>query len=371
MRSTRRSSGDDDDRVTTAIVALCRAGFEVEAARDLGAIAKRAAATLECIPSARSGYVVARLADFEMRRWQRASCERPPVFVRTSFIGTGPHVLIAATARGRADRITPLVDAVTMLRPPPLKSVWVEFPDTNEGKALSTLARALEPRLLSRLAERGLVDATQAMRLHIFLVDGTAAYVGTSDDATASPWPMGIPRLRMPHGAPSRSTLKLAEAFVTFLGEREATLLRPGLRAVDLGAAPGGWTWQLLHRGLRVTAVDNGALKGDVARDPLVTHVRDDGLKWRPRRPVDWLVCDIVEQPRLIATLISSWIGDGATRRAIFNLKLPMKKRYDEVEGAREAMSETLTRAGLRFELRFRQLYHDREEVTGYAARSD
>jgi 23S rRNA (cytidine2498-2'-O)-methyltransferase len=371
MRSTRRSSVDDDDRVTTALVALCRAGFEVEAARDLGAIAERAVATLDCVPSASGGYVVARLTDFDMRRWQRASAERPPVFVRTSFIGTGPHTLALAGARGRVDRIAPLLDAVAMLRPAPVKSVWVEFPDTNEGKALSTLARALEPRLLSGLAQRGLVDATQATRLHVFLVDGTAAYTGTSDDAIASPWPMGIPRLRMPHGAPSRSTLKLAEAFVTFLGEREATLLRPGLRAVDLGAAPGGWTWQLVHRGLRVTAVDNGMLKGEIADDPLVKHVRDDGLKWRPRRPVDWLVCDIVEQPRRIATLVASWIGDGTARRAIFNLKLPMKKRYDEVQRARESMSEALTRAGLRFELRFRQLYHDREEVTGYAARSD
>ena len=60
MRSTRRSSGDDDDRVTPAIVALCRAGFEVEAARDLGAIADRAVAAIECVASAGCGYVVAR-----------------------------------------------------------------------------------------------------------------------------------------------------------------------------------------------------------------------------------------------------------------------------------------------------------------------
>ena len=48
-----------------------------------------------------------------------------------------------------------------------------------------------------------------------------------------------------------------------------------------------------------------------------------------------------------------------------------MKKRYDEVERARVTIGESLTRAGLRFELKFRQLYHDREEVTGYVARID
>ncbi len=174
--------------------------------------------------------------------------------------------------------------------------------------------------------------------------DGGTAFVGTSN-AQSNAWPMGIPRLRMPAGAPSRSTLKLAEAFVVFLGERDATLLRPGLRAVDLGAAPGGWTWQLAQRGLRVTAVDNGPLKGSVATDPLVTHLREDGLHWRPRRAVDWVTCDIVEQPLRIAELIAHWIAEGAARRAIFNLKLPMKKRYDEVQRCEQRIGEILMRA--------------------------
>ena len=99
------------------------------------------------------------------------------------------------------------------------------------------------------------------------------------------------------------------------------------MHAVDLGAAPGGWTWQLAQRGLRVTAVDNGPLKGAVRDDPLVTHVREDAFRLRPRRPVDWLVCDIVEQPDAHRGAVARWIAEGAARRAIFNLKLPMKKR--------------------------------------------
>ena len=179
---------------------------------------------------------------------------------------------------------------------------------------------------------------------------------------------MGIPRLRMPGGAPSRSTLKLAEAFVTFLGDREPEVLRAGMRAVDLGAAPGGWTWQLAHRGLRVTAVDNGPLKGDVLDDPLVTHLRADGLAYLPKRPVDWMVCDIVEQPSRIAALVARWLGEGHARHAIFNLKLPMKKRYDEVRRCEAIIRDALTKARVEHTLALRQLYHDREEVTGYCA---
>ena len=252
---------------------------------------------------------------------------------------------------------------------PPWRSVWLEYPDTNEGKALSKLARALAPRVEEALRSRRAQDDRAPRRLRVFLPDGRTAFVGT---ALAAPgdWPLGIPRLRMPARAPSRSTLKLAEAFTVFLGDDETNLLRPGQRAVDLGAAPGGWTWQLAQRGLRVTAVDNGRLRGEVAGDPLVAHVREDGLKWRPRRTVDWLVCDIVEQPLRIAELVASWIADGAARRAIFNLKLPMKKRYDEVRRCEQRIGAIVGAAGVACTLRIRHLYHDREEVTGYLART-
>ncbi|HEX4883001.1 MAG TPA: 23S rRNA (cytidine(2498)-2'-O)-methyltransferase RlmM, partial [Casimicrobiaceae bacterium] len=174
-----------------------------------------------------------------------------------------------------------------------------------------------------------------------------------------------------PRGAPSRSAAKLAEALVVFLGDEANDVLRPGMRAVDLGAAPGGWSWLLAGRGLRVTAVDNGPLKEPVASDPLVTHVRADGLHFRPRRPVDWLVCDIVERPARIAELVAGWIADGAARFAIFNLKLPMKKRDEEVARCAQIIEARLARAEVAHDFALRQLYHDREEVTGCLVRHE
>jgi 23S rRNA (cytidine2498-2'-O)-methyltransferase len=118
-----------------------------------------------------------------------------------------------------------------------------------------------------------------------------------------------------------------------------------------------------------VVAVDNGPLKGSVADDPLVTHVRADGFSYRPRRPVEWMVCDMVEKPARIALLVAQWIARGDARRCVFNLKLPMKKRYDEVLRCRRIIGETLERADVEATLALRQLYHDREEVTGYLDR--
>ena len=373
----------------TALIAHCRAGFEPEAAADLARIAAAAKASIDVDAPPGRGFVVGRTAPFDRARFAKALAGAAPIFVRSLFVGSGPHPLFdPARIKGRPDRIAPLVALIDALRAgmaqgasvasPPFAEIRLETPDTNDGKELSGLCRALAAPLAQAMREAGaLIDdaetSPQRARpcLHILFADGAHAYVGMSSAPWGSRWPMGIPRLRMPRAAPSRSTLKLAEALVTFLGDREPELLRAGMKAVDLGAAPGGWTWQLAHRGLRVTAVDNGPLKGGIAQDSLVTHLRVDGLTFRPRRPVDWMVCDIVEQPARIAALVGRWIADGDARRTIFNLKLPMKKRYDAVRRCEAIIGEAIAKAGLRHALTLRQLYHDREEVTGYCARAD
>jgi len=100
-----------------------------------------------------------------------------------------------------------------------------------------------------------------------------------------------------------------------------------------------------------------------------VTHLRVDGLTFRPRRPVDWMVCDIAAPPSRVATMVAQWMSEGLARQAIFNLKLPMKKRYDEAVRCRSIIATALARAGIACTLALKQLYHDREEITGYCAR--
>jgi 23S rRNA (cytidine2498-2'-O)-methyltransferase len=303
----------------------------------------------------------------DIARWTTALVEAPPMFVRSLATGSGPHAL------AKRDRITPLLALAAGLGPP-YQCVWLEAADTNQGKMQSGLCRRLAPLLDDAMQRAGLVVGgdNRLPRLHVLFEDDERAWLGISRLPTGSRWPMGIPRLSMPRDAPSRSTLKLAEALVTFLDDDERLRwLRPAMRAVDLGAAPGGWTWQLAQRGLRVIAVDNGPLKGAVADDPLVEHLRTDGLSFRPRRPVDWMVCDMVLQPSRIAVLVGAWIAEGACRRTIFNLKLPMKKRYEEVQRCAVIIRDALHQRRVKHVLRFRQLYHDREEITGYCARLD
>jgi len=268
------------------------------------------------------------------------------------------------------DRLTPLLGAVPDA-PEQFGELYLETPDTNEGKTLSGFIRRFQPLLEAQLAGRGRLKHDPALpRLHIFFPAPQRALIGSSDPRNSAAAHMGILRLKMPHDAPSRSYLKLAEAFEIFLSKAEqAQWLKPGMTAVDLGAAPGGWTWQLAQRGLKVTAVDNGPLKGVAAEHPAIRHFRQDGFRYRPQRPVDWVVCDMVEQPQRVAALMGEWIASGFSTRAMFNLKLPMKKRFAALQGALEIVRAPLDAAGFRYRLEVKQLYHDREEVTVFLAR--
>ncbi|MBB3345062.1 23S rRNA (cytidine2498-2'-O)-methyltransferase [Luteimonas sp. RC10] len=267
------------------------------------------------------------------------------------------------------DRITPIFEALAGRGRH--GELIVEHPDSDDGKQLAGLARSFGNALRPALRKRGFLsqkDEARFPRLHVFFVSGTRAFIAQSVVGDSAPWAMGIPRLRTHTEAPSRSALKLEEAFMTLLTERERNArIKPGMRAVDLGAAPGGWTWVLTREHMRVVAVDNGPMQADLLDTGLVDHHRVDGFRYQPVGPVDWLVCDMVEQPRRVAERMATWFREGWCRHAIFNLKLPMKKRWQETLLALDLFANnagehaTLT-------LRARQLYHDREEITVYAS---
>lgn len=340
----------------------CRAGFESECAAE-------AADWLHAVSG--EGYVRAEpnaaLATLvtpsvaEARRQYDALRWDDRMFARQWFVLTQTLDDLSVT-----DRATPIANAIAACGTP-VSQLFIETPDRDDTKVLSPLCRALERPIRAHLERASNWDPASRWRAHVCFTASTHALVGIARIDNSSPWPAGVPRLKSPRDAPSRSTLKLEEAFLTFLGEREREhWLRPGLRAVDLGAAPGGWTWQFVHRHIAVTAVDNGAMDAKLMDSALVEHVRMDGFAYRPAKPVDWMVCDIVEQPIRVARLAARWIAEGGCRRCVFNLKLPMKKRYAEVRRCLAEVEEIIASAGKSYRIHCKQLYHDREEVTVY-----
>ncbi|MDD4963964.1 MAG: 23S rRNA (cytidine(2498)-2'-O)-methyltransferase RlmM [Gallionella sp.] len=277
------------------------------------------------------------------------------------------------------DRLTPILTALNDVQGE-FGVLWLEVPDTNDGKMMTAFTRRFQPLIEEALLAQGklslasvpvAVGEQKPSRLHLFFPDKSTVFIASSDPYNSANALMGIIRQSMPAEAPSRSTLKLAEAIEVFLDKSEQTrLLRTGMRAVDLGAAPGGWTWQLVKRGIRVTAVDNGPMKGVLAKHPLVEHLKQDGFKYVPPRAVDWLVCDMVEKPDKVANLIGDWFAAERVKHAIFNLKLPMKQRVAALDSALGSIRKKLDDAGLSYRLTAKQLYHDREEITVYLTRT-
>lgn len=344
------------------LLAVCRPGFEKECVAALEEACGRRGLSGHGRATPDSGHAAWCLHEGDARALVSDIPLDELLFARDLF-ATGDRVAIAPP-----DRLAPLRPLLAGL--PAVTGVAVGAPDTNEGRELATLCRQLAGPLADAVQRAGVtVRANAAWRLQLFLPDGGTALLGLGSVRQAPPWPLGVPRLRLAREAPSRSALKLEEAWHLFIPrEQWATRLAPRRTAVDLGAAPGGWTWQMARRGMRVEAVDNGPLAAVVADDPLVTHHRADGFRFQPKRPVDWLVCDMVEKPAAVTALVTRWLVQRQCRQAIFNLKLPMKKRYAEAQANLDRLHADLTAAGLECELRARQLYHDREEITVYVA---
>lgn len=346
------------------ILLYCRPGFESDAAAEI----QEQAANLGFY-----GFVKAK-ADTGYLLWngqtEEAGLEliQQLSFQNLIFCRQWMVVLPMLSGLSVDDRITPIVNAVENL--PRWQNVLIETPDNDESKSLSPFLKAFKTPVTAALKKvRGRLPPkdVEDWCLHLCFISSTALYVGVSNSANASPYPMGIPRLKMPRQAPSRSTLKLEEAWLTFFGkEKMQTLFANGGSAVDLGAAPGGWTYQLVKQGFLVTAVDNGPMQNQLMETGAVQHVKQDGFVYAPLKPVDWMVCDIVDKPARVMDMIIHWAQNRWAEHFIFNLKLPMKKRYQEVQKLKGRLEEALFELGISFQFQAKQLYHDREEITCY-----
>ncbi|RMH87602.1 23S rRNA (cytidine(2498)-2'-O)-methyltransferase RlmM [Lysobacter pythonis] len=341
----------------------CRAGFEPDLAAELVERAAQAGFAGHARTERGSGHVVFHADD-------PAGLDAAPPWRDLVFARQKLRILAELRGLPTRDRIAPMLATLHATAGEHFGGLVVEHPDSDTGKPLAGLARSFGNALRPALRKAGLLSAqddARLPRLHVGFVAGDHAFLARADPADSSPWPLGIPRLRMHPDAPSRSALKLEEALFVLLdaGQREH-LLRPGMRAADLGAAPGGWTWVLTRHGLHVTAIDNGPLRPHVLDTGQVTHLRADGFGWHPAEPLDWMVCDMVEQPARVAARMAEWFARGWCRQALFNLKLPMKKRWLETQRCLELFER---QAQTPLNIRARQLYHDREEITVFATK--
>ncbi|RKF15551.1 23S rRNA (cytidine(2498)-2'-O)-methyltransferase RlmM [Alginatibacterium sediminis] len=350
--------------MSQAIILYCRGGFEKECAAEI----EKFATLQQCFGYARTKDG---RAFVEFHPYNSEDAEKLYLSLELNDFVFARHWFLAHSylELEESDRLADIIPAAAQIGP--CQSMRLEFADSNDGKQMSSFCKKFERPLKKALNGQNLIiEDANAPNLQLFFISGTRLWIGLDLPGKGNPNHNGILRLRQPSKAPSRSTLKLDEAFQTMLSEQESErYVQSGMRAVDLGACPGGWTYQLVRRSMMVEAVDNGPMQEELMMSGQVKHWRADGFKYQPMHGNNqWLVCDMVEKPVRVTYLALNWFEQRWCRYAIFNLKLPMKKRFFEVEKDLDILREGLSNISDDFILRARHLYHDREEVTVFVA---
>lgn len=238
----------------------------------------------------------------------------------------------------------------------------VAIPD--DGGAFSVQMRGdTDPGLIRRLEnaleERNYVRDDRYPRwvLSLYAHEG-GLYAGASrcgDNRSA--WNGGTPRYKRADFI-SRAECKLMEAMETF-GLRP----RPHARALDLGAAPGGWSKVLLEAGFHVTAVDPGALDKRLAHHPRLSYVCATAQRFLAARDkaeifdavVNDMKMDMYDSVRVMLDA-APFLAPGGV--AVMTLKLAKGQGLRKINKAL-ALLEKKYRVG-----DTRQLFHNRDEVT-------
>jgi 23S rRNA (cytidine2498-2'-O)-methyltransferase len=246
---------------------------------------------------------------------------------------------------------------------------------TTLGRRTQLIAERIDADLRERrrrLAKRRNADAEGPwldgeVLVQIALASPTDGYVSICDAATRERWRRVVSRFvggsiepASDKEAPSRAFAKLVEV--------ERRMNRPiatGETCVDLGAAPGSWTYTALARGATVTAVDRSPLRDDLMRDPRLTFVRGDAFRYRPEQPVDWLLSDVIAFPDRVLELLDAWLGAGLCRRLCVTIKF----RGRDDDAALETIKQRL--ASSDYEFCVRRLNANKNEATAYGVRRD
>ena len=107
---------------------------------------------------------------------------------------------------------------------------------------------------------------------------------------------------------PSRAYLKLWELFTLYKIKPES-----GMRVLDVGSCPGGWTWVLQQIGCEVVSVDKAPLDPKVAILPRIDFRQESAFGLKPQLigKLDWFFSDIICYPDKLLELVTRFRDSG------------------------------------------------------------
>ncbi len=285
-------------------------------------------------------------------QWQR----QPPIFARhicpvgETAVLTHSQRDITTLERLVKSRFADLVDPTLTL------SVQTRIFDTTPIKSFA-VNTALADALATMTGVE--LDVKRPLQILSVIIANQTAHLGLSLAAhNLSDWAGGVRRFAREEGQISRAEFKLLEALEAF-----HIHLPPRGIALDLGAAPGGWTRVLRQREQYVTAVDPGLLHPSLAQDKSVRHKRMTAEAYLADDPdqfdliVNDMRMDARDSARLMGQFAPYLYRHGGV---IMTLKLPEGGRTAVLDHALNILRQTYTLAAAR------HLFHNRSEITVY-----
>lgn len=182
---------------------------------------------------------------------------------------------------------------------------------------------------LPHLSQKPIVFGTSAPRSPLgsfALLDGNTMIYAKQG---ASIYPHGEAVFMEDHiNPPSRAYLKLWELFTTLDLKPKA-----GSRCLELGAAPGGWTWVLAEFcKAHVIGVDRAELAPRLMVNPLVKHQQGDAFAVDPNiykaEPLDWFFSDLICYPEKLYQTVMKWLEADACKNFVCTLKFQGDEHY-------------------------------------------
>jgi 23S rRNA (cytidine2498-2'-O)-methyltransferase len=285
-------------------------------------------------------------------RWQ----EQPPIFVRH----VNP-VQASLSLRGQRSDIYALND---LLRAELLELIEPDLPFSVQSRVLGqqpykafdlnqTLAQTITAETHTPL------DVRQPLQILSAVVGPELGYLGLSlATHNLSDWAGGRWRFARDEQQISRAEFKLLEAIETF-----DIALPPRGVALDLGAAPGGWTRILRLHEQYVTAVDPARLHPSLQTAPNVRHLRMTAEEYLDSAAdrFDLIVNDMRLDARDSARLMVAYARHLYRRgTALITLKLQQENRQAILNHCFDILRRAYTIIAAR------QLFHNRSEITLY-----
>ncbi len=176
-------------------------------------------------------------------------------------------------------------------------------------------------------------------------------------------YPFAKLNIELPEEAPSRAYLKLVEAFAW-------TNYKPADDevALELGSAPGGASYAMVERGIKVYGVDNALMDEKLMKNTLFVHIKEPMQKVRDEhipRPCHLLVSDVNVMPSLILAQLRRFMSlRPGIKNVFYTLKIGDKISVTEIL----KHVETFKKFGFR-EVGVTQLPSNKSEILLYGKR--